>query len=379
VPPDPATTRVLASEAGTPLPTALRGLLQTRFETDLSDVRLHLDEPAEREAVRLNANAFTIGQDIAFAPEHYQPATGEGQRLVAHEVAHTLQQRESSDGPSTASDLSVSETEARSAADRVSQAPGARVQIPRRPETRGRIQRDGPYQPASRLQPWSSQGDFQLHLDPEIEAEIARIQFQRWLEQIAQGGGDAANQATPASGPGDAAASSGSAGSVAGEKTGEGSESSGLGGGVTSHDPVPRAWLSIEGMGAESVDFGAFFTPYFNRGLLPNAVGDTRDLDVIGSLFEQRYSLVSQLPDVRLFLPQFARQWVPDNWRVGLASALTSTTIDWALSGQHPTMFEVSNRLWDFQHGTTTIFTPQISMPFVSGWWNDISSGRAPR
>jgi len=68
-----------------------------RFETDLrqplGDVRLHREQPA---ASRLGARAVTLGRDIAFAPGEYRPGQPEGDRLIAHELAHTIQQRHTS-------------------------------------------------------------------------------------------------------------------------------------------------------------------------------------------------------------------------------------------------------------------------------------------
>lgn len=73
--------------------------VRTRFEQslghDLADVRVHTDEPAQRAARQINARAFTFGRHIAFAPGQYQPGTPSGDRLLAHELAHVLQQRQS--------------------------------------------------------------------------------------------------------------------------------------------------------------------------------------------------------------------------------------------------------------------------------------------
>ena len=75
---------------------ALPAALRTRFEaasgTDLSGVRLHVGGEADRAATAVSADAFALGPDICFASGMYAPGTGEGDRLIAHEVAHTLQQ-----------------------------------------------------------------------------------------------------------------------------------------------------------------------------------------------------------------------------------------------------------------------------------------------
>jgi Domain of unknown function (DUF4157) len=60
---------------------------------DLRGVRVHVGDMASRSAAALGARAFTVGQDIVFAAGEYQPTTSRGERLLAHELAHTLQQR----------------------------------------------------------------------------------------------------------------------------------------------------------------------------------------------------------------------------------------------------------------------------------------------
>lgn len=59
---------------------------------DLSRVRIHTGEPAERSAREVNALAFTVGQDIVFRNGLYNPGSPAGRSLLAHELAHTAQQ-----------------------------------------------------------------------------------------------------------------------------------------------------------------------------------------------------------------------------------------------------------------------------------------------
>jgi hypothetical protein len=58
-------------------------------------VRIHTDPVAQETARALNAQAFTLGNDVAFAAGRYSPGTEEGRRLMAHELAHVLQQGDS--------------------------------------------------------------------------------------------------------------------------------------------------------------------------------------------------------------------------------------------------------------------------------------------
>ena len=75
----------------TPSDGSLDAVSKRRFEPqfgDLSDVRIHTDSNAAESARNLRANAFTIGNDISFATRKYAPESTDGQRLLAHELAH---------------------------------------------------------------------------------------------------------------------------------------------------------------------------------------------------------------------------------------------------------------------------------------------------
>jgi hypothetical protein len=75
---------------GSPMPPAVRARMEAAFGTDFSDVRIH-EGP---QAARLGAAAFTTGSDIYFAPGRYDPFSQQGQRLLAHELTHVVQQRQ---------------------------------------------------------------------------------------------------------------------------------------------------------------------------------------------------------------------------------------------------------------------------------------------
>jgi Domain of unknown function (DUF4157) len=80
--------------AGHPLEPSTREHFERRLGADLGDVRVHTDSGSAHAATSLHANAFTVGSDIAFAPDRYAPAAGDGRRLLAHELTHVVQQRE---------------------------------------------------------------------------------------------------------------------------------------------------------------------------------------------------------------------------------------------------------------------------------------------
>ena len=84
--------RVLAS-AGRPLEPALRKDMEQRFGHDFSRVRVHSDGAAEQSARDMGARAYTVGQDIVFGADQYQPGSDAGRHLLSHELTHTIQQR----------------------------------------------------------------------------------------------------------------------------------------------------------------------------------------------------------------------------------------------------------------------------------------------
>jgi hypothetical protein len=77
---------------GQPLSTATRAWFEPRLGHDLSSVRLHVGAEAERSAESLNARAYTVGRDIVFGAGQYAPDTDEGRHLLAHELAHVVQE-----------------------------------------------------------------------------------------------------------------------------------------------------------------------------------------------------------------------------------------------------------------------------------------------
>ena len=81
---------------GQPLEGVVRSRMESAFGMDFSHVRTHTDTTAAGVANRLKARAFTVGKDIAFGNGEYQPGTLVGDALIAHELAHTVQQRDAS-------------------------------------------------------------------------------------------------------------------------------------------------------------------------------------------------------------------------------------------------------------------------------------------
>jgi len=77
---------------GRPLPESVRAHFEPRFGHDFSGVRLHTGAVAAQLARSINAKAFTVGRHVAFGSGQYSPETATGQRLLAHELTHVVQQ-----------------------------------------------------------------------------------------------------------------------------------------------------------------------------------------------------------------------------------------------------------------------------------------------
>jgi hypothetical protein len=78
--------------AGRALESQVRAFFEPRFAQDFSDVRIHADARAAESARAVNAAAYTVGRNVVFAAGQYRPNVVEGRRLLAHELAHVLQQ-----------------------------------------------------------------------------------------------------------------------------------------------------------------------------------------------------------------------------------------------------------------------------------------------
>jgi hypothetical protein len=81
------------SSPGESLDATTRSFMEERFEHEFGDVRVHTDATAAASARAVNALAYTVGRDIVFGTDLYQPGTQTGNRLLAHELTHTVQQQ----------------------------------------------------------------------------------------------------------------------------------------------------------------------------------------------------------------------------------------------------------------------------------------------
>jgi hypothetical protein len=89
----PSAVHSVLSSSGRPLDTGTRSFMEDRFGQDFGGVRIHDDAQAAESARAVNAHAYTVGQDVVFDAGQYAPDSSRGRHLLAHELAHTVQQR----------------------------------------------------------------------------------------------------------------------------------------------------------------------------------------------------------------------------------------------------------------------------------------------
>lgn len=94
----PASVDNTLARPGKPLEPGLRRNMEQRFGHDFSHVRVHADADAARSARDIDAHAYTLGTDIVFGAGRYAPSTPSGRHLLAHELAHVIQQSALSTG-----------------------------------------------------------------------------------------------------------------------------------------------------------------------------------------------------------------------------------------------------------------------------------------
>jgi hypothetical protein len=88
----PGADTILSNAEGQPLGTAVRAFMEPRFGHDFSKIRVHADKSSNDVASVLEARAFTLGQHIYFGAGAYQPDSPASQAVLAHELAHSVQQ-----------------------------------------------------------------------------------------------------------------------------------------------------------------------------------------------------------------------------------------------------------------------------------------------
>jgi hypothetical protein len=125
---------VVSSGGGRPLDEPVRTDMESRLGADFGDVRVHTDDHAHTSAQSVNAHAYTVGSNVVFQRDRYDPGSTEGRTMLAHELTHVIQQRNGpvdgapADGGVRVSDPSDRfEREAAANAERAMSAPAAPV------------------------------------------------------------------------------------------------------------------------------------------------------------------------------------------------------------------------------------------------------------
>lgn len=77
---------------GRPLASETLAFMESRLGHDFSQVRVHTDSVAASSARAVDALAYTVGRNVVFSEGRYEPGSGEGRRLLAHELTHVIQQ-----------------------------------------------------------------------------------------------------------------------------------------------------------------------------------------------------------------------------------------------------------------------------------------------
>jgi hypothetical protein len=123
---------VVSSGGGQPLEEPVRADMEGRLGHSFSDVRVHTGDAAHDSAASVNAHAYTVGSNIVFQRDKYDPGSDTGRTMLAHELTHVVQQRSGPvDGTATGTGARVSdpsdrfEREAAATAERAMSAPAA--------------------------------------------------------------------------------------------------------------------------------------------------------------------------------------------------------------------------------------------------------------
>ncbi len=129
---------VISSGGGAPLAPDVRADMEARLGADFGDVRVHTDGRAHESAQAVDAHAYTVGSDIVFQRDRYDPSSQQGRTTLAHELTHVVQQRNGPvDGTPAPGGISVSdpsdrfEREAVANAERAMSAPAPATDVRR--------------------------------------------------------------------------------------------------------------------------------------------------------------------------------------------------------------------------------------------------------
>ena len=141
---------VVGKGGGSSLDDGVRRQMESSLGHDFSDVKVHTGSTASNAASSVQAQAFTVGNEVVFNEGKYNPSSPEGQRTIAHELTHVVQQRagdvpgESREGGVKVSDPGDwAEQQAEATADAVMSGGDAHAGHDHAPGAAGAVQREG--------------------------------------------------------------------------------------------------------------------------------------------------------------------------------------------------------------------------------------------
>src|SRR6478672_8113541 len=159
---------------GSPLAPDVQEEMSGRLGHDFSDVRVHNDSAAHESAQSVNAHAYTVGSNVVFQRDKYDPSSSEGKTMLAHELTHVVQQRNGPvDGSSAGGGIKVSdpsdrfEREASANAERAMSAPAPAARLSAASAAVQRHEADEE----------TAQGSFVQRAEAEEEEETAQGSF----------------------------------------------------------------------------------------------------------------------------------------------------------------------------------------------------------
>lgn len=167
---------------GRPLDSEIRQVLEPQFRFDFSKVRVHTEREDAQSAAALGSAAYTVGREIVFAPGLYQPGSRVGQRLLAHELAHVVQQDNSVTTPLSDLPVSAADDPSELASERAADETSAPIHAGLPAAARGRRSRLALAASAMRGP------TIQRRISPEdVSSEVAGQEFEL-TETMVQGG-----------------------------------------------------------------------------------------------------------------------------------------------------------------------------------------------
>ncbi|CAM5253579.1 eCIS core domain-containing protein [Streptomyces aurantiogriseus] len=174
---------VIGSGSGQALGADVRSDMEARLGADFSDVRVHTGDAAHESAQSVGAHAYTVGNNVVFQRDAYDPSSHAGRTTLAHELTHVIQQRNGPvDGTTAPGGIRVSdpsdrfEREASANAERVMSAPAPAAQT-----AEGAAAAPGPSAVVQR----------QSEQDDEEPADVQGLFVQRAEEEQQEEPGDA--------------------------------------------------------------------------------------------------------------------------------------------------------------------------------------------